>query len=49
MAIACMLGGAERRTLFCLTSAAVGPDEVKADPKARIETTRMDVAGAGLP
>jgi sugar lactone lactonase YvrE len=49
MAIACMLGGADRRTLFCLTSAAVGPDEVKADPKARIETVRVEVAGAGLP
>jgi len=49
MAIACMLGGADRRTLFCLTSAAVGPEEVKADPRARIETVEVDVPGAGLP
>lgn len=49
MAIACMLGGPDRRTLFCLTSAAVGVDDVKAAHRARIETVRVDVPGAGLP
>lgn len=49
MAIACMLGGPDRRTLFCLTAAAVGVDEVKASHRARIEMVRVDVPGAGLP
>lgn len=49
MAIACMLGGPDRRTLFCLTAAAVAPDAVKADRRARIETVQVAVPGAGLP
>ncbi len=49
MAIACMLGGADRRTLFVLTSAGIGPDACRRSRSARIERVRVDVAGAGLP
>ena len=47
-AFACMLGGADRRTLFICTSSASGPAQAtKRD--GRIETVRVDVPGAGLP
>lgn len=49
MAIACMLGGADRRTLFVLTSPSIDPDECKRKRSARIEITKVEVAGAGLP
>jgi sugar lactone lactonase YvrE len=49
MAIACMLGGADRRTLFVLTSASIDPDECRRLRSARIERVRVDVPGAGLP
>ncbi len=49
MAIACMLGGEDRRTLFVLTSPTVEPEACKARPAARIEIARVDVPGAGLP
>ncbi len=45
---ACMLGGADRRTLFVCTSYAHGPS--LDDPRdGRIETVRVDVPGVGLP
>jgi sugar lactone lactonase YvrE len=46
---ACMLGGADRRTLFVLTSEALLPDEALAKRSGRIETVEVDVPGAGLP
>ena len=47
-AFACMLGGADRRTLYVCTSTASGPG--MADKRdGRIETIRVDVPGAGLP
>jgi sugar lactone lactonase YvrE len=49
MAIACMLGGADRRTLYALTSASIAPDECRRLRSARIERVRVDVPGAGLP
>ncbi|MCP5059607.1 MAG: SMP-30/gluconolactonase/LRE family protein [bacterium] len=49
MAIACMLGGEERRTLFILTSESVSPAECEASRNARILTTEVEVPGAGLP
>ena len=49
MAIACMLGGADRRTLFVLTSTSIDPDECRRLRSARIERVRVEVAGAGLP
>jgi sugar lactone lactonase YvrE len=47
-AFACMLGGADRRTLFVCTSTGSGP--AMADKRdGAIETVRVDVPGAGLP
>ena len=49
MAIACMLGGHDRRTLFVLTSPSIEPDQCVALKGARIETTQVQIPGAGLP
>jgi YD repeat-containing protein len=49
MAIACMLGGADRRTLFILTSTSVQRAECQASRAGRVETARVAVPGAGLP
>ena len=49
MPIACALGGPARRTLFLLTSESVQPEECRSKRNARIETTEVEVAGAGLP
>lgn len=49
MPIACMLGGPTRRTLFLLSSESINPDECRAKRNARIETTEVEVAGAGWP
>jgi sugar lactone lactonase YvrE len=49
MAIACMLGGDDRRTLFVLTSEGILPAECERRPTARVETLRVDVPGAGWP
>jgi sugar lactone lactonase YvrE len=49
MAIACMLGGADRKTLYVLTSVATDPEETKRLKGARIEAVAVDVAAAGLP
>jgi sugar lactone lactonase YvrE len=48
-AIACQLGGADGRTLYCLCYAG-GIEEISSGvPGARIETVRVDVPGAGSP
>jgi sugar lactone lactonase YvrE len=49
MAIACMLGGADRRTLFVLTSTSIAPDECRRVRSARIERVRVEAPGAGMP
>jgi len=49
MPIACALGGSDRRTLYLLTSESVEPDECRAKRSARIESTEVEVPGAGLP
>jgi sugar lactone lactonase YvrE len=47
-AYACMLGGADRRTLYVITNSGSGP--AIADKRdGRIETMRVDVPGAGWP
>jgi sugar lactone lactonase YvrE len=46
---ACMLGGADRRTLYCMTAQTSGEPEVAAARNGRIERARVGVAGAGLP
>jgi sugar lactone lactonase YvrE len=49
LAIACMLGGEDRRTLFLLTAETSVEDLLKDRSKGYIETVRVDVPGAGLP
>jgi sugar lactone lactonase YvrE len=49
MAIACMLGGEDRRTLYVLTAEAILPAECERRRSARVETARVDVPGAGWP
>ena len=49
LAIACMLGGDDRRTLFILTTTSVEREECQAQRPARIETVTVEVPGAGLP
>ncbi len=48
-AFACMLGGADRRTLYICTAPGHLPDEVRKARGGRIETVEVDVPGAGLP
>ncbi|MEN8159933.1 MAG: SMP-30/gluconolactonase/LRE family protein [Myxococcota bacterium] len=48
-AIACMLGGPDRRTLFALTAETIRPEEALAARSARVEITRVEVPGAGHP
>jgi sugar lactone lactonase YvrE len=47
-AYACMLGGADRRTLFVCTNTQGGPEAAKA-LQGRIESAHVEVPGAGLP
>jgi sugar lactone lactonase YvrE len=48
-AIACVLGGAERRTLFCL-SAATSPEQLRQrQSSARIDVADVETPGAGYP
>jgi sugar lactone lactonase YvrE len=46
---ACMLGGADRRTLYVLTARGSDPTASAAVRTGRIEAVEVDVAGAGLP
>ena len=48
-AFACMLGGHDRRTLYMCTAPSSDPKETLSARGGRIETLRVDVAGAGLP
>jgi sugar lactone lactonase YvrE len=48
-AIACVLGGPERRTLFCL-SAATSPEQLRQrQSSARIDVVDVEIPGAGYP
>ncbi len=49
MAIAPMLGGADRRTLFICTAESTDPEFCKANHSARILAVEVDAPGAGLP
>jgi sugar lactone lactonase YvrE len=46
---ACMLGGAERRTLFVCTAGSSEPDEARAEPNGKIEIIEVEIGGAGRP
>jgi sugar lactone lactonase YvrE len=48
-AVACMLGGEDRRTLFMLTAETTLEELSQGKSKGRIETARVDVPGAGYP
>ena len=49
LAIACALGGEDRRTLFLLEAKEANPQKIEGRGNARIRYTRVDVAGAGIP
>jgi sugar lactone lactonase YvrE len=47
--VACVLGGAERRTLFCLSAETTHQDLMRGKSSARIDMIEVGVAGAGYP
>jgi sugar lactone lactonase YvrE len=49
MAIACMLGDDDRRTLYMLTSKGLDPNKAVEFRTGRLERARVAVPGAGLP
>lgn len=49
LAIACALGGEDRRTLFLLEAKEANPRKIEGRGNARIRYTRVEVAGAGIP
>lgn len=48
-AFACMLGGADGRTLFVATAPSSDPEKCRATRAGRIEITQVEVPRAGLP
>ena len=48
-AIACVLGGPERRTLFCLSAATSHEEMRQRKSSARIDAIDIEVSGAGYP
>jgi sugar lactone lactonase YvrE len=49
-AVACVLGGADRKTLFVLTGRVlVTPEQSRAERSGMIYAARVEVAGAGMP
>ncbi len=48
-AIACTLGGPERRTLFLLSSTDAYPQRLIGTKQSRVDAMTVDVPGAGLP
>jgi sugar lactone lactonase YvrE len=49
VAVACALGGPERRTLFLLSSTDAYPKRLIGTRLSRLDAVRVDVPGAGLP
>jgi sugar lactone lactonase YvrE len=47
--VACMLGGSDRRTLYCMTAPTTDERVARTRRDARIEQVEVDVPGAGLP
>ena len=48
--VACVLGGADRRTLYMLTADTLGEADLSRELRtARVEQVQVDVPGAGLP
>ena len=48
-ALACVLGGPERRTLFCLSAATSYEELRQRKSSSRIDTVDVEIAGAGNP
>jgi sugar lactone lactonase YvrE len=48
-AVACALGGDDRRTLFCISADTTHEDLMRGKSHARIDTVHVEVAGAGFP
>jgi sugar lactone lactonase YvrE len=48
-AIACVLGGPERRTLFCLSAATSYEELRQRKSSARIDVVDVEIPGAGYP
>lgn len=48
-AIACALGGPERRTLFLLSSTDAYPQRLRGTKRSRVDAITVDIPGAGLP
>ena len=48
-AVACALGGEDRRTLFCISAVTTHEDLMRGNSSARIDTVRIEVPGAGFP
>lgn len=48
-AIACMLGGPERRTLFLLSSIDANPKRLSGTRLSQLDAVTVDIPGAGLP
>jgi sugar lactone lactonase YvrE len=48
-AIACMLGGPDKRRLFILTAKSFTPQECQQNKDGKIETIDVQIAGAGMP
>lgn len=49
VAIACTLGGPERRTLFLMSSTEAYPERLVGTKLSRVDTLTVDAPGAGLP
>jgi sugar lactone lactonase YvrE len=49
LAIACMLGGSDRRTLHVLTAEVLDAEEARQRRSARVEVVEVEVPGAGWP
>ncbi len=47
MAVACLLGGPDRRTLFVATAPDFAPADRRANREGRIEVLRVEVPGTG--
>jgi len=48
-AVACQLGGADGRTLFCLACEATWDEICAGGARSRVETARVEIPGAGSP
>ena len=48
-AIACALGGADRRTLYMVTGRVSKPEKSMAERNSRVMALRVEIPGAGLP